>query len=351
MELYDVSLFGGSVITTYFDLDGNEVQESEIDYDHMELINTETLGGIFGSLTPPDSIIDKPEAKNQIPEIAAMIKAAKGKVEGWHRINNSVIANEEMTRISGLWTNSIHLDDEYFKDSRFGIPCVVCHGMTGTGRVGPPNSFRFPAGAAQLQYYKALSDTTFTVGELVGGELVGRVAIQSVISLIPKSALAKMPGSLGRTTNGSTKSVRGWMIRPEGTRLKQVGNYWIKEVDPDASYLRRVWGQGSLNAQARALDNLSDLAPSHLFRNGKLVIRDVGRFNGSSQDYWRIWAKGSYRLRTPFNDIRPRNIGLNGQIFDPAQHPVHQAGQWVIIGGTAVYVTTQGYINIMNDCK
>ena len=71
MELYDVSLFGGSVITTYFDLDGNEVQESEIDYDHMELINTETLGGIFGSLTPPDSIIDKPEAKNQIPEIVA----------------------------------------------------------------------------------------------------------------------------------------------------------------------------------------------------------------------------------------------------------------------------------------
>ena len=37
MELYDVSLFGGSVITTYFDLDGNEVQESEIDYDHVGL--------------------------------------------------------------------------------------------------------------------------------------------------------------------------------------------------------------------------------------------------------------------------------------------------------------------------
>ncbi len=69
-ELYDVSLFGGSVISTYFDLDGNEVQEYEIDYDHMELINTETLGGIFGTPIIPDSIIDKPAAKYQIPEIA-----------------------------------------------------------------------------------------------------------------------------------------------------------------------------------------------------------------------------------------------------------------------------------------
>ncbi len=77
MELYDVSLFGGSVITTYFDLDGNEVQESEIDYDHMELINTETLGGIFGTLTPPDSIIEKPEAKNQIPEIVTKVQRIK----------------------------------------------------------------------------------------------------------------------------------------------------------------------------------------------------------------------------------------------------------------------------------
>ena len=50
LELYDASLFGGSAIPTYDDLDGKEVQEYEIDYDHMELINTETLGGIFGTL-------------------------------------------------------------------------------------------------------------------------------------------------------------------------------------------------------------------------------------------------------------------------------------------------------------
>ena len=34
--------------------------------------------------------------------------------------------------------------------------------------------------------------------------------------------------------------------------------------------------------------------------------------------------RGSVRLGTPFNDIRPRNIGANGIIFDPATAPFHQ---------------------------
>ena len=139
-------------------------------------------------------------------------------------------------------------------------------------------------------------------------------------------------------------NVGGWIARPEGTRLKQVGNYWIKEVDPNASAIQQLWGRGSLNAQARALDRLGDMAPSHLFKNGRLVMRDAGTFNGTTGDFWRIWAKGSYRLGTPFNDIRPRNIGSAGQIFDPAWHPLHQAGGWTIVGGSVAYVTVEGYI-------
>ena len=78
--------------------------------------------------------------------------------------------------------------------------------------------------------------------------------------------------------------VSSWTSRLEGTRLKQVGNYWIKEVDPNASVFRQWWGRGSLNAQARALDRLGDMAPSHLYRNGKLVMRDVGEFAGTRGD-------------------------------------------------------------------
>jgi hypothetical protein len=125
-----------------------------------------------------------------------------------------------------------------------------------------------------------------------------------------------------------------WMRRPEGTRLKRVGNYWIKEVDPDASAIQQWWGRGSLNAQARALEQLGDMAPSHLFKNGRLVMRDAGTFSGSPGDFWRIWAKGSYRLGTAFNDIRPRNIGSAGQIFDPVWHPIAQRA----VEGGVVYV-------------
>ena len=34
----------------------------------------------------------------------------------------------------------------------------------------------------------------------------------------------------------------------------------------------------------------------------------------------------------PFNDIRPRNIGSNGLIYDPALHPIHEGIYWVGTG-------------------
>jgi hypothetical protein len=47
---------------------------------------------------------------------------------------------------------------------------------------------------------------------------------------------------------------------------------------------------------------------------------DVGRFTGNygSPEFWKVWGNGSWRLGTTLNDIRPRNIGAAGQIFDPA---------------------------------
>ncbi|MEQ9406896.1 MAG: Calx-beta domain-containing protein [Fuerstiella sp.] len=169
-----------------------------------------------------------------------------------------------------------------------------------------------------------------------GGQVVSRSVSRSAVTSSARTAPACAPNNSG-----------GWIRRPEGTRLKQVGNYWIKEVDPDASAIQRWWGRGSLNAQARALENLGDMAPSHLFKNGRLVMRDAGTFSGTTGDFWRIWAKGSYRMGTPFNDIRPRNIGSAGQIFDPALHPIQEGVYWtgagvvVVGGGTWVYYEIQ----------
>ena len=42
------------------------------------------------------------------------------------------------------------------------------------------------------------------------------------------------------------------------------------------------------------------------------------------------------------NDIRGRNIGANGQIFDPALHPIHQGIYWGGAAGVGVYVTYLG---------
>lgn len=67
-----------------------------------------------------------------------------------------------------LFGSSIHLNDSYFDGHPCGIPTVVCHGMTGIGRVGPPNSFHFGAGPGQLQYYQGIRDTTGIAALIVG---------------------------------------------------------------------------------------------------------------------------------------------------------------------------------------
>lgn len=188
-------------------------------------------------------------------------------------------------------------------------------------------------------------------GLAAGMQVVGALSLLG--ELTPTSAAREFlvdEGAWLSRGNRTADDVFGnWTSRPEGTRLKRVGNYWVKEVDPSVSGVRQFWGRGSLKAQARALDKLGDLAPPHLFKNGKLIIRDVGQFEGTTAEFWDIWSRGSIRLGTPFNDIRPRNIGATGQIFDPAWHPVHRAGGWVIVGGSAAYVTAKDYIIFMNQ--
>ncbi|MBI4560655.1 MAG: hypothetical protein HY724_01320 [Candidatus Rokubacteria bacterium] len=77
------------------------------------------------------------------------------------------------------------------------------------------------------------------------------------------------------------------------------------------------------------------MAPDFLYREGKIITRHAGEFEGGVANYWRTWWEGTKRLGTPMNDIFPRNIGAGGVVFDPALHPLHQAARWALIPTTA----------------
>jgi mono/diheme cytochrome c family protein len=68
------------------------------------------------------------------------------------------------------------LNDEYFAGNMFGIPCVVCHGVTAQGVVGPPNSFRLLTGPGSLEYYQNWRDTTAEATLVFGPEIAGWMA-------------------------------------------------------------------------------------------------------------------------------------------------------------------------------
>jgi hypothetical protein len=83
------------------------------------------------------------------------------------------------------------------------------------------------------------------------------------------------------------------------------------------------------------------MAPAQILRNGKLISQDAGKYTPGM--FWSNWAKGSWRLGTPVNDICPRNIGANGLIFDPAIDPLVRPLYWtagvgvVGAGGWGIY--------------
>jgi hypothetical protein len=88
-----------------------------------------------------------------------------------------------------------------------------------------------------------------------------------------------------------------------------------------------------LKYQSEGLTKLGDMAPAHIYKNGKLITRDAGKYTPGN--FWKTWLEGSRRLGTPMNDIRPRNIGANGMIFDPALDPIARGIYWIGAGAVA----------------
>ncbi len=128
---------------------------------------------------------------------------------------------------------------------------------------------------------------------------------------------------LGFTVGESTTTAATDALTTSRFTIKQVGNYWVKEVNSQAPSFVQWWARGELDEQAVALEKLGDMAPRFIYENGKLVTRDAGEYVPGN--FWQTWLEGTKRLGTPFNDIRPNNIGADGIIFDPAKHPIQQA--------------------------
>src|SRR5690606_4486164 len=105
------------------------------------------------------------------------------------------------------------------------------------------------------------------------------------------------------------------------------------------------WGAMSIEAQERGLMRLGgDMSTEFFMRDGMLFTRSVGETSPRlmSQAFMGGWARGSWRMGTVLNDIRPRNMGVNGIIFDPAldsfMQSIFMTGVYGATRPTMVYV-------------
>jgi RHS repeat-associated protein len=164
--------------------------------------------------------------------------------------------------------------------------------------------------------------------------------IHEAPELIPGStALGVARSGLGivRCAGGLKSSL--WSSRPPGVQVRRFGDVWVKRVNPESNALMQWWGKQSINAQYQGLQALGDMATPSAMRNGMLCTRHVGEtlpdgfrlLNSASR---RAYLQGSRRMGTILNDIQPRNMGVNGLIFDPALDPVTKALLWGSAGAT-----------------
>ena len=176
-----------------------------------------------------------------------------------------------------------------------------------TDNSGPTNPTVARQGKQGYQFEQALRD-----GDLnkIGAKLVVNGDAQIAGDVALKEALER-----------SAPAGESIIIQcSQGIIVEKAGNYYVKVVDPGASGIFRWYGRSSIGDQVKALARLRELGVHYYYEDGKIITQDAGKFAGGygSTEYWRIWARGSWRLGTTLNDIRPRNIGAAGEIVDPA---------------------------------
>lgn len=115
-----------------------------------------------------------------------------------------------VTFVPGVFGDSVHLNDGYFDGSGF-IPSIVCHGRVGTHRVGPVNSFRFPGGPGQLDYYQNIRGTAFITGLMGGAAVAG-----AMLPLTAPAASLAIPAGRAGLLASNNSSLIGWYVRGRG---------------------------------------------------------------------------------------------------------------------------------------
>lgn len=179
-----------------------------------------------------------------------------------------------------------------------------------------------PVGDAYQRWTAVSSGVANTAGIAAGG-LWGATRL----GVVPTTSSAGVASSL-------------WQNRFPGVQVRQIGNYYVKRMNPNAPSWMQTWGQRTIQQQAAALDTLRaagrPAANSQLLGGGRLAVENVGTplssWNYANPQYWRAWYQDSRALGTPFNDLRPGNYGPGFRPFDPALDPVQAA----IIGGTGI---------------
>ena len=176
---------------------------------------------------------------------------------------------------------------------------------------GDTLSFGATGGIRQLIGVDGVVDRSS--GAYIGGEVVGTV--QSFVEAAPGVIGAVRAIRTARSIRTVILTGEG-VIKTTGFTLRKEGGYFLKTAV-------NAYGRQALQAQVEALKSLGKLAPEWSFENGVLRVKDVGKFTGKAVDFLKVYFKGASKIGLA-NDIRPRNIGANKLIFDPALHPVHK---------------------------
>jgi len=191
-----------------------------------------------------------------------------------------------------------------------------------------------PGGVASNAINSVINANPDKVAEVVGDTLFWVAVGGAAKSTEGADLLRRLKGASEAEAAASL-----WESRMPGVQLRKVGGFWVKRVDPNANAFMRFWGRQSIRAQAEGLGKLGDMAAEFRYtRSGMLIVRDVGP---TMEEGFRLlnpaarsaYLRGSLRMGTFFNDIQPRNIGMNGLIFDPAIDPVTKTLFWSGVGG------------------
>ena len=209
----------------------------------------------------------------------------------------------------------------------------VMGSLTAVNRYNPATPFYSLAGQRDI-----LSGKDFTWwGDY--SENIGQAGLTVLSGGIMGKTL--MAGQADRMAVDATSSL--WKSRFPGVQVRQVGDYWVKRVNPNSSSIMQSWGQKTINAQASGLDALRaagrPAANSRLFDSGRIVIEDVGkplsRWNYLNPKYWNARQLDSRALGTPFNDLRPGNYGSGFRAFDPSLDPIYIGIGAGVFGGVS----------------